>query len=150
MRHYLTTLKPISPSNQGLMMRLTCVTRQKQRREDLDDNTTSKSESVEDGCSLFCCLLQPLSVCAVNKRTLPTKSFIYHTEIHISRLSLAQHYGLAFYSLQNKKFSIMFIALHKAITINVIFSFFKIYIDIYKNLKILGPEQTTRGFRQTY
>lgn len=124
MRHHITALKPISPSNQGLMMHLTCVPRQKQRREDLDDNTAPKSESVEDGCNLFCCLLEPLSLCAVNKRTLPTKSFIHPTEIHISRLSLAQHYGLAFYSLQNEKVLIMFIALHKALTINVIFFFF--------------------------
>lgn len=49
-----------------------------------------------------------------------------------------QHYGLAFYSLRNKKVLIMFLAPHKAITVNL---FLK---------KIKGPEQTTWDFRQTY
>lgn len=62
-----TSLKQISLYNQGLMIQLPCVPRGKQRREELDDNTISNSESVVDGRSLFWCLLAPLSLCAVNK-----------------------------------------------------------------------------------
>lgn len=85
-----TSLKQIRLYNQGLMLQLLCVARQKRRREESDDNTVSKSESAVGGRNLFRCLLAPLTLCTLNKEICPEISLIRHTDIDVSRLTLTR------------------------------------------------------------